>query len=332
MNLAPFVYATLIGWLLSAWLGAKMGGSLPEPILRWHPARFFCEPLALAQDWWKCLAFLPLPALMFAGVLHKGWMPWLPLWLLLVVPIPLMLFDYVRRDTGLRSKQYVYFNPFTPVSSRFVRHLENGKMLETNPTVYLYLTPDDWKSITTITVNDVKFFERYRVKGTQALYKANADNEFLHFFDSHQLCFFVVQPENRKAMQALEDGLKLLFDKQNGLGMPATVPVPAVAAGTQAPTSTTATVPPPAAQTESTSELDLGDFSMGSEPPPPPFADMEETPQIVDPQALVGRSGNEGFKPKRRIKPGGKPSSGAPASPGATVPPPTMDNDDDVTD
>ena len=307
------LWALFSGWLVSALFAAKIAGATSKPMMPWHPGRFLCEPIALNNSYSKfVIALILYGTVIFYSYKHPS-RQINALVLFLTAPLPLILIDYVRRDTALKSRQYVYFNPFTPVSSRFEKTLEDGKMIERAPIVYLYITSEDWKSITTISTNDIKFFERYKIKGTGALYKATADNEFLHLYDSHHMGKFVVHPENLKAMAAFEEGLK-------------------IKAGIKVETATTQTSAPVKTEVKASGTTDIED-SKDSKPiddddePPMSFGDMENA-SIIDPQTLLtGRSADAPFKPKRRIKPA---NSKAPQAevPTTTTPPPDFDAED----
>lgn len=324
----------LAGWVLALLLGGTAAGIIPSVPPAWHPAMWLAEGALLRVR----IGRLILSLIFLAGVLLACGSPRFgtaatAILLFTLIPLPWCVIDIIRRDMSLRSKELVFFDCYSPVGTRFIRHLNEGKMEEENPIIYLYMDDDDWRGIEVAARADREYLNSFLVKGTLHLYRAQGDNEFMQFFDSLQLYKFVVHPGNPKAMAAIEKAMRQarVNIAAGAATLPGPTPTPPPAPAPALVTEPAAPppedpIPPPIPPMEFTEEASAEPFLPQSEEPPvpesdDPFANRPNTPQLADPQTDMGRGGPAYRKTTRRSRPA--PPSGP--SSVTKIPPPGQD-------
>lgn len=206
-----FWFQLLIGWFLVLCLAGKAAGYTEKVSFRWHPALWLVEwPLLRAHlfHFVTSTIFLLVLAVFSLKAPERIVSVIEAIELFILLPVPWFIIDIIRRDTGIRFKEFIFFDCFEPVGTRYKRSITAGRLEEKNPTIYLYIDDEDWQSILAVNKANRNYLETFAVKNTLYLFKALGNNEFMQFFDSLQLYKFVVHPGNVKAMTAFERAMR----------------------------------------------------------------------------------------------------------------------------
>jgi len=200
-----FPVSIVIVWLLSVFWGSKAAGFTPKPPpFRWHPAYWVAESACLGQK--SAAAYFGALLMLFGAAASALGVVGEIIALGLLAPLPLFLIDFCRRDTRLRGIDYVFFNPFKPVSEQPTTVTSGGRQTEIFQIIYLHIPDAAWDELRgTMDENEQSYLARKRVAPT--LFRAEVDADFMLLFDSLCMNRFVIHSENEVAMKAFMDAL-----------------------------------------------------------------------------------------------------------------------------
>lgn len=203
-----FAIALVLAWLVNLYATGGSAGFTPQPPpLKWHPAYWAAEALCLRRRGAAGMVGFLLMA--FGGFLGSlGWIGAI-VGLFILAPFPGLVLDFARRESKFRAVDFVFFNPFKPVSERPETITEGGRQTEIFQTIYLYISEETWAEMSNyMDENEQQYLSRKRLTG--ALFRAEVDSDFMMVFDSLRLNRFLVHPENEVAMAAFAEALREL--------------------------------------------------------------------------------------------------------------------------
>lgn len=301
----------------------RYAGFGPKVFWPWHPAKFIAQTAILRTKKIYGLLSIGGAALLLAGMLADGsgsqfcavgFVFWLG-------PLPFYLLEAARKHEALLSREVVYINVFSPITTRHDRTIKDGKLVEETPDIWFYLPDSEFAKLTMLRKEDYTFLQQFAVVG--GLYRAPAKSDFLQLFDSFCLYPYLIHPDNKMAMAAFEDALrcyfvepyrdgtklpKLLPPRPHGLpvGMPTAPVAPARAATPATPpparaaTPVTSTAAPATAAATTNTTVTSLDPIAPEEPellsPAQPGDDEREFLHEPDPEDRSGTSDDAGFE------------------------------------
>lgn len=200
-----FSLCVVLIWVLSLLWGSKTAGYTPTPpALKWHPAYWFAEAVCLGQK--NAMGYLGGIVLLVGGLVGSVNLAGGVAGIILLWPLPILLIDFCRRDSKLRGVDYVFFNPFKPVSERPETVTVGGRQNEIYQTIYLYIPDSSWDDIRPLMDdNEQAYLARKRV--APGLFRSEVDADFMLLFDSMRMNRFVIHSENEEAMKSFSEAL-----------------------------------------------------------------------------------------------------------------------------
>jgi hypothetical protein len=213
-NLAITATTLLVGFIVFFVGTLPYAGFTTDLRFAWHPAGKVAESFVLGSRKTASFFILSLCAGLCALAIfcngHTAALANTALFFILA-PLPYFVIDAIRKDASLYSKEIVFHNVFSPITTRHERVLRGGLAVEERPRIAFYLDDQAWTEIRIASTDDRRFLNQFHITG--GLYIAEATNETLQLFDSLGLYPYLIHPDNRRAMQAFEEALFSYFNE-----------------------------------------------------------------------------------------------------------------------
>jgi len=213
-NLAITATTLLVGFIVFFVGTLPYAGFTTDLRFAWHPAGKVAESFVLGSRKTASFFILALCAGLCALAIfcngHTAALANTALFFILA-PLPYFVIDAIRKDASLYSKEIVFHNVFSPITTRHERVLRGGLAVEERPRIAFYLDDQAWTEIRIASTDDRRFLNQFHITG--GLYIAEATNETLQLFDSLGLYPYLIHPDNRRAMQAFEEALFSYFNE-----------------------------------------------------------------------------------------------------------------------